>query len=315
MVHFLRMMRFDWAAIVVIAGWPLAANDTLATLGAGGLVPLKAAQIAMEREDLEISVHRITVRYVFRNNSDKDVEATVAFPLPELEGGLVEHVPLELPEKSKADFVDFEVTVAGKPVAAKMEVRAFHLGVDITDRLRFAGLPVSVIDEGFAAAVGKLSTQQHSQLEKDELLVSDDVGGEKRRYWANWNTRVQFYWTQRFPARGTVEVQHKYRPVVGGVYRVPGDSVASRIKPYCGSGVITRHPVRERQIRYILTTANNWSGPIRKFRLSVVADSPDDIVLTCMPGLKRIGPSRYEMARSDFRPDRKLDLEILQPAR
>ena len=290
----------------------VAANDTLAVLAAGGLVPVKSSEIVLEREDLQISVHQITVRYVFRNSSERDIDTTVAFPLPELEGGLVEHVPLQLPEKTKSNFVDFEVMVAGKPVEAKMEVRAFHEGRDVTDRLRSAGLPVLVSDEGMASAVRKLPAKQHTQFEKDELLVSDDVGTANRRYWANWNTRVQFYRTQRFPARGTVEVQHRYRPVVGGAYMVPGDSIGSRTQPYCGSDTVTRRPLRERQIRYILTTANNWKGPIRSFRLAVMADTPDDIVLTCMPGLKRLGPTRYELSSSNFRPDRELDVLILQ---
>ena len=41
---------------------------------------------------------------------------------------------------------------------------------------------------------------------------------------------------------------------------------------------------------------------------------PDDMVVTCMPGLKRVAPARYELARSNFRPDRELDVLILQPA-
>lgn len=267
----------------------------------------------MEREDLEISVHQITVRYLFRNASDKDVDAVVAFPLPDLEGGLVEHEPLQLPDRSNANFVDFEVRVAGKPVAAKMEVRAFHEGREITDRLRSAGVPVSVVDAGLDAAAAKLPALQRAQFGKDELLVTDDPGAANPRYWAWWTTKVQFYWTQHFPARVTVEVQHNYRPVVGGVFLVPVGGIASQVKPYCGSGVKTRRPVRERRIQYILTTANNWSGPIRDFHLSVVADNPDDIVLTCMPGLKRTGPTRYEMTRSNFHPDREFDLLILQP--
>jgi hypothetical protein len=301
-----------WIAILMIAGAPLAANDTLATLGAGGLVPIQSSQIVMEREALEISVHQITVRYVFRNVSDKDVEATVAFPLPELEGGLVEHEPLKLPDKTKANFVDFEVMAEGKPVATKMEVRAFHEGHDITDRLRSAGLPVLVSDPGMETATGKLSKQQHLQFEKDEILVSDDPGAPNKRFWAYWSTRVQFYWTQHFPARGTIEVQHQYRPVVGGVFEVPAGSIASEIKPYCGRDVKVRHSVQEKRIKYILTTANNWRGPIRDFRLTVLAESPNDIVLTCMPGLKRVAPTRYELVRANFRPDRELDLLILQ---
>ncbi len=81
-----------------------------------------------------------------------------------------------------------------------------------------------------------------------------------------------------------------------------------------------RHPLKddgeiallERRIDFILTTANNWKGPIQHFRLSVQCDSPDDIVLTCMPGLKRVGPTSYEFSRSDFHPQSDMKLLILQ---
>lgn len=322
------MRLFYWLAIAVV---PAAANDTLATLGAGGLIPVKSSQIVMECEDLQISIHQITIHYLFRNNSDRDVDTTVAFPLPALDGGTVEHVPLQLPSRTKANFVDFEVLVAGKPIDTKMEVRAFHEGREITDRLRAAGLPVSVSDEHFAEAVRKLSEPQRKQLEKDEIVVSDEPPATPNRsYWPFWTTKVQFYWTQHFPARGTIEVQHKYRPVVGGGYITATDTGASRVKPYCGGAealaqiqaIKKRRSVKqdepalfEKQIQYILTTANNWSGPIRDFRLSVVADSPDDIVLTCMPGLKRLAPARYELTRANYRPDRDLDLLILHAGR
>jgi len=31
-----------------------------------------------------------------------------------------------------------------------------------------------------------------------------------------------------------------------------------------------------------------------------------------MPGLKRVAPTRYELVRSNFRPDRELQLLVLQ---
>jgi len=68
----------------------------------------------------------------------------------------------------------------------------------------------------------------------------------------------------------------------------------------------------------------------------VLADSAEDIVLTCMPGLRRVAPAhyelsltglvltcmlgirrvaptRYELSRSDFHPEQELELLILQP--
>ena len=145
-----------------------------------------------------------------------------------------------------------------------------------------------------------------------------------------WKARIQFYWTQRFPARSAVRVRHTYRPFVGGSYITTGMDGASNIRPYCGGPetlteiqrVKLRRPRKdaetvllERNVQYILTTANNWNGPIHNFHLTVTADDPEDIVLTCMPGLERTSPTRYELSRTDFHPDRELDLLILQAAR
>src|ERR1700758_935122 len=90
------------------------ANDTLATLGAGGLVPLKSSTVLMESENLHITLHRVTVDYVFRNTSNQDVDAVVAFPMPELDGATIEVSPIELPSKDPTNFMSFKLTVDGK---------------------------------------------------------------------------------------------------------------------------------------------------------------------------------------------------------
>jgi hypothetical protein len=142
--------------------------------------------------------------------------------------------------------------------------------------------------------------------------------------------RVQYYWTQRFPANSTIELEQAYQPVVGGSYIFASDDGKWSIKPFCGTAatlqqietVKKRHPVKneneavllERRIEYILTTANNWKGPIRHFRLSISTDSPDDILVTCTPDLDRVNSMRYELVRNDFVPTSNLHLLILQPS-
>ena len=147
---------------------PVAANDTLATLGAGGLVPLKSSDIAIESENLEISVHQIKVRYLFRTNTDHDIDAIVAFPLPELDGGLVYNEPVVFPSKDPVNFVDFKVEANDALVTAKVEIRAFANDLDITAYLASLGLPASVL-EPLNSALMKLSSEQRSQLEKKGL--------------------------------------------------------------------------------------------------------------------------------------------------
>ena len=303
------------------------ANDTLATLGAGGLVPLKSSTVLMESENLHITLHRITVDYVFRNTSSQDVDAVVAFPMPELDGASIEVSPIELPSKDPTNFMSFKLTVDGKPVSPKAEIRAFKKDEDITEKIKSLGLPVSVLDPRMKSAIAKIPKLERIELEQEHWIVNEEPDAPtEQSMWPWWQTRIQFYWTQHFPANGTVRVSHTYVPVVGGSYiDDDGSHVAQR---YCGGTTLQqikdlKSKVSGRQepglslwwrsVQYILTTANNWSGPIKHFHLEVDSDAPDDIILSCMPSIKQTSSTRYEFDASDFHPERNLDLAILQP--
>ena len=314
-------------AFVVLAVITANADDTRATLAAGGLVPVRTTQIVMESEDLQISVHKITVRYIFRNTSPKDIDALVEFPLPDLEGGDFQG-PIDIPDEKRLNFVDFTVSCNGKPVAIRMEARAFFKNSDVTALLHAAGLPVSVQYDTALAAIEKLAPAKREQLSREGMIYQ--LGFQD--WYADWTERVKFYWRQRFPANKDIVLVQSYRPVVGGSYIGGTDNGSYIVKPYCGGPDAIRriahvkhllHPTDsenyvnmfENDIDFILTTGNNWSGPIRHFRLLVNSDSRLDIVLTCMPGLKRIGPTRYELTRTNFHPSSDLKLLILQPNR
>jgi len=318
------------SAVLLGALPPTRANDTLVTLGAGGLVPLQSSTVAMESERLHITLHRITVEYVFRNTASQDIDAVVAFPLPELDGATLEVSPVELPSKDPTNFMSFKLTVDGKPVSPKAEIRAFKKDQEITEQLKSLGLPVSVLDTRMKAALAKLSKLQASQLEQDNWIVKEEpeaAGKSPARYWPWWQTHIQFYWTQRFPANGTVRVSQTYVPVVGGSYiDDDGSHIAQR---YCGTAT-TIQQIQQRKakvdqqlqpgltlwwrsLQYILTTANNWAGPIKHFHLEIDSDASDDILMTCTPNIQQTSPTRYELDASDFHPDRNLNLVILQP--
>lgn len=79
------------AVSVLAAGVGAAvANDSQAALGIGGLALVKSADIRMDSEELFISEGRVTVDYVFTNTSGQDIDTLVAFPLPDIENGVVE---------------------------------------------------------------------------------------------------------------------------------------------------------------------------------------------------------------------------------
>jgi hypothetical protein len=66
-------MRFWILLLGVLAASPALANDGFGGISATGLTFGQTEAVAMESEDLFISLDRITVDYVFRNTSTSDV--------------------------------------------------------------------------------------------------------------------------------------------------------------------------------------------------------------------------------------------------
>jgi len=222
--------------VVVLGAAAAYPNDTFVALGAGGLVPVKANQIVMQSEELLISTHQISIQYVFANPTDKDIVATVAFPLPELAGGDVENEPLSLPSEADLNFVQFAVEDEGKAVPVRVEYRAYAQGREITSRLRAAGLAPNVLLEPLNASLLKVPESNRRDLEKAELIVPSEFNPPlhsvgSHGWWATWSMRVQYYWTQRFPAHSTMKLTQRYKPIVGGSYIVGSDDGRNSVRP------------------------------------------------------------------------------------
>ena len=71
-------------------------------------------------------------------------------------------------------------------------------------------------------------------------------------------------------------------------------------------------PFSESWISYVLTTGGNWSGgAIERFRLVVDKGSPDNLVSFCGEDVSKIGPTTFEMVKTDFWPARDLKILVL----
>lgn len=62
-------------------------------------------------------------------------------------------------------------------------------------------------------------------------------------------------------------------------------------------------------VPYILTTANNWAGPIKNFKLRIKKDKPSTLVSLCWDGLKKVSDLEFHGERKTFLP--KSDLNVL----
>src|SRR5471030_2777164 len=119
----LKHRQFAVVAFAVLAGLgPVRANDSAAELSIGGLQFVQNKAVAMESEDLRISLDRVSVHYQFANTSDKPVTLTVAFPLPDID--LAEGDNIALPSSDPVNFVDFETRIDGNPAKFQIDQRA-----------------------------------------------------------------------------------------------------------------------------------------------------------------------------------------------
>jgi hypothetical protein len=285
---------------------PSAADDSAASIAAGGLVPRRETRIVMAKEVLRISPTKIVVDYEFRNDSDQDVTTEVAFPIPPYKN--------EFPEGDiqSQSFKTFHLWVEGKPVHYESEVKATLNGKDVTGLLKADHIDIPTFghfDDTTEDAQGvgqvlvpdltRLSKPVQSRLIEEGLF--EDEGGV---LFSLYTVHLQYHWTQTFPAHSTVRIHHEYTAVVGfemmpvetfknsSHHTEPGGNDESArgqrddikfLNSFCPDPPLLRSAIHSienvpaesgpyaypRWIDFILTSANTWKQPIEDFTLIV----------------------------------------------
>ncbi len=321
------------ACVALFCGSVAHANDSTAELTTGGLALAKTSDIEMRSEDLAVSEKQIDVRYRFFNHSAHDLTVTVAFPLPDIVWeGLDNNIAIPAP--NSPNFLDFHTFVDGREIEAQSEQKAFAGGVDVTDWLRALGVPPAPQSESTWAALDALPPAKQDELVKAGIATPDDydVGkGMEHHFQPNWTLKSSFFWQQTFPAGKEVVVEHRYRPSVGEtvstMLRSPDidQQELSRYETlYCVDKTFlaaAKRPERpdrsgsfpfyEKRIAYVLTTGANWAGPIGDFRMTVDKGAPGSLVSFCADGVRKIGPTTFEVRHANFTPTRDLHVLIL----
>lgn len=305
-----------------------AANDSSARLDAGGLHLIEEKDIVMEAEDLYISRRQVHIEYLFRNTSAADKNIVVAFPLPLVKTAELYDGDVGVQSENPVNFVDFKVWADGVQVKPKQDVRAWLNGKDITALLRQYNIPPGVFDAKFYDSLRNLPPAALSALKAAGAIGPDSTAEEA---YPRWDYRVGYYWKQIFPAGRAIKLVQTYKPVVGAAlgmveFMLSEPKEMSKVaQSYCmdlsfqnrlkamqaakpGQSVIMAY-----ELGYILTTGNNWRGPIGKFRLSI--DTGDgEIMSACVPGLKKTGPARWSAEHMNYRPASNLSIFFAAPS-
>jgi hypothetical protein len=330
-----------------------AANDGFGGLAATGLTFSRTDAVAMEEEDLFISMDKVRVAYVFRNLTGKDVTGEVIFPLPPVSVGSLMETSWNLPEDlSRPDLVNFTARVDGQPVAVQIDRIAVieppweedrpeseqydTPGRDVTALLQKYGLPLTLDYQAVGAILETLPPEARAELKAESLAdfyEGDTAQGLLPEAWPLWSVIWRYHWTQTFPAGAVMRIEHEYdnRPP-GGLFtwEDPPDAdyhreIADR---YCVDAGTSRAIARaisytdqgetylmgvSHDISYVLRTANSWAGPIGKFRLTVDKGAAANVISLCADGVKKTGPTTFTVEKTGFAPKDDLHVLIVSP--
>ncbi len=340
------------ALALSLTALPAAANDGFGGLSATGLTFGQTDAVAMVSEDLRISPDRIEVDYVFRNTTATNVTGEVIFPLPpvgvwsswesmmNLPEDLFGRGPGELHRHRRRPARDADhrphrrdrTAVGGRPSPFRT-IRHARPRRDRGPRPprhspdpRCRGGP----RRPSGAAPG--TAAEATELGLAEYIPEDKANNFPGDVWGAWSIVTRYHWTQTFPAGAEVKVSHAYdnRPPGGLFYwsHPPEDYQSSLADQYCideatskGIAKALKNPEGDEygnygtalNISYVLRTANSWAGPIGSFRLTLDKGAPENILSLCAEGVKKTGPTTFVIEKTDYTPDRDLEVLIVQP--
>lgn len=326
-----RFLLWSCLAGAALGGGPAFANDTTAALTAGGLVFGKTAEIEMRSEDLSISEKEVVVRYRFFNRAAADQTVLVAFPMPDVDWSDGNNI--SVPDDESENFLGFRTNVDGVAVKADVEQKALVDGKDVAARLKALNIPLMPRAKKTHNALDALPKDKQKQLEAEKIVRLDeyDAGKGMERHMAPaWTLRQTYFWKQTFPAGREIAIEHRYTPSVGATVQTSvldrqADPATKREyqSRFCadkdfvnGVSALTRKnkgiPPMEIRLSYVLTTGANWAGPIGDYRLTVDKGTPNSLVSFCETGVKKIGPTTFEVRRQNFTPARDIDIMIVR---
>jgi Domain of unknown function (DUF4424) len=291
------------AALALATPLSVLADDSAASIAAGGLVPRRETRIVMAKEVLRISPKKVVVDYDFRNDSDEDVITEVAFPIPPYKN--------EFPNGSASEqaFQSFKLWVDGKPAHYESEAKATLKGLDVTRILNENHIDIPTFGHfDDSSTSGVVLVPDFSRLPKTaqtRLLKNGLFDDEGSIIFSHYTVHLQYHWTQTFPAHSAVHIRHEYSPVLGftqvssavddlltqvttGHHTAAEDSDGIKLlSDFCPDkaflSAVSRH-LRESEfetaypewVDFILTTANTWKTPIEDFTLIIERGRPLD---------------------------------------
>jgi hypothetical protein len=128
---------------------------------------------------------------------------------------------------------------------------------------------------------------------------------------------ITHHWMQTFPAGKALSVKHTFIPRGGFIYAFAyNKNLASDLaRDYCVGPVLIKAMKKGEgsisQVHYVLKTGANWKGPIGRFLLRIVKDTPKQKSSVCLDGFRKVDARTFVLEKTSFVPTQDLKVAFI----
>jgi hypothetical protein len=309
MLHFYTMILLFISMILSGSGF---ANDAVSSQTLEGIVFSKTDAIALRKEKLFVSPKEIKVDYIFENTTSSNQNLLLSFPLPPIEANYM---------GNQETFESFSVAVDGKNVEYQTECRAFTTSGEVTEELKKLGLPICNFKK-----TTELTKEILAVLIKKKIYSNENVDEELN---PAFSIHRKHYWTQTFLPLKKVQIQHKYRPLLGmnsigqlshswseflpegslSICLVTApDEMTAEQKAKCKDELKDSIDSRAYYLNYIITSANTWKNGIEDFELMATGAA---LILGEVDGKRDADFKELKLLKKNFKPKKEITIEFV----
>lgn len=330
-------LRFAYALPLLFVAAPAMSQDTGdSTLGlkTNGLSIAHGLELSFDEEKLFVSPHEIRADYVIRNETDKPITTDMFFVMPDLQGP---YQNVDAGSPSSDNFLSYEVKLEGKAVTSRLQQHVYSHSIDMTDVVAAAKIPLNPLSEEAHKAVNALPAKAIDDWIARGLIVVDmSAGGDdgKLVYAPAWTLKSGYIWRTTFLPGKPMHISEHFVPSIGATVALPfledgqpkGEAFESYNKTYCLSKEVIAAAQKSiaddtgasayytNFLSYALSDNSNSVGTIKTFSLTVDSGDAANVISFCGDGVRKTGPTTYEMTATDYDSTKGLDILMLVPA-
>jgi len=183
-------------------------------LSVAGLRIASHQDLAVEAIDIAVSATRVTYTYRLGNKGTAELRLAASITLPPLEVSSNEDETYRIATGNAENPIGLSLTADGKPVNAKVIVRAYALDIDRLTEIKALNLPLVPFGPEIEKALTGLAPDALARLTQLGIISPPDDQNSPRL--ADWNLNVIYTWDQVLPPGKTTTIAMTFQPVSGG---------------------------------------------------------------------------------------------------